>query len=153
MTARARRHAAVLLVRGLLLLVGSSPLWVPLARMVPELGWLTEVFEAWFALQCHLNGQRGLDSFGLGLAVCARCSGIYLGLALGALLVRPRLAPAVVRIWVLSAATLMLLDVSSEALGLRPSCAWGRLATGLLLAFPVAIVSVQAASERCQARC
>ena len=79
------------------------------------------------------------------LPVCFRCFGIYAGLGLGALVLRPRLGVWPLRIWVGLAALGMILDVASEHWGLRPE--WGplRLATGVLLAYPVGVALVWSA--------
>jgi uncharacterized membrane protein len=69
--------------------------------------------------------------------VCVRCFGIYLGLGLGALILRPHLSTWPLRIWVGFAAVVMVLDVWTELLGMRPESAWLRLLTGILLSYPV----------------
>jgi uncharacterized membrane protein len=91
--------------------------------------------DAWFAFQCHRDEVRSL-AFG---AVCTRCLGIYVGLALGALVLRPRLAPKRHLLWICVAASVLVLDVLSESLGLRPPSAPLRFATGLALAYPAGI--------------
>jgi uncharacterized membrane protein len=77
-----------------------------------------------------------------------RCTGIYLGLALGALIEKPLLSPVHVRLWVAVAALIMILDVVTEMLHMRP--AWGplRAFSGLFLAYPVAVALVNAARSR-----
>ena len=79
------------------------------------------------------------------LPVCSRCFGIYAGLGLGALVLRPRLRVWPLRIWVTFGVLLMLADVFTEALGWRPPLAWLRAATGVLLAYPVGATLVWAA--------
>jgi len=71
------------------------------------------------------------------LAVCARCSGIYFGLGLGAVLRRPRLSPRALRAWVIVGASLMLLDVALEEQGMHGGWPILRLLTGVLLSYPV----------------
>jgi uncharacterized membrane protein len=92
--------------------------------------------------------MRSLVLGGEPLPVCTRCLGIYLGLGLGALLLRPRLRVGPFRIWLLVGALLMLADVGSELLGLRPAWAPLRLLSGLVLAYPVGSSLVWAARGR-----
>jgi uncharacterized membrane protein len=132
-------------VRALLVMVGSSPLWVPFIQDVPGARFVARAFEAWFAFQCERDTGRSLFLRGLPMPVCTRCFGIYLGLLLGALVLRPRLGAPLARLWVAIAALLMLLDVLTEALRMRPQWAPLRIVTGLLLSYPVSISLVQAA--------
>ncbi len=126
--------------RGLLLTLGPLPFLPALLGRwahVPPVSWLG----AWFEFQC----QQAPARLAPGAAVCTRCLGLYVGLALGALLLRPRLRPALMRVWVGFASLLMLLDVASEQLDLRGPHPLFRLLTGLLLAFPVGVALVLAA--------
>ena len=133
------------LVRALLILAGVSP-WLPsLLSDVPVLGHLGTLVEAWFGLQCHRDPARALTIGPLALPVCARCFGIYAGLGLGALVLRPRLAPKFVRVWLYGAVVVMLLDVATELLEMRPPSAALRVATGLLLAWPISVALVDSA--------
>lgn len=47
------------------------------------------VARAWFALQCHRMPERSFDIYGLTMPVCARCTGIYAGVAFGAVVPLP----------------------------------------------------------------
>lgn len=119
------------------LLIASGPLpflpgWLEAHHALP---WLSRWLEAWFDFQCSRSPNRML----FDAAVCARCLGIYAGLGLGALLLRPKLAPLPLRIWVGAAALVMVLDVASETLGMRPPAPGFRLFTGILLAYPVGL--------------
>jgi uncharacterized membrane protein len=143
-----RRTALIAIV-----LFGLSPLLVLVLGRYPGASSLTALLDRWFALQCQRDTLRTARLFDAPLPVCTRCLGIYLGLALGALLGvagrfwRRRSAPArrfqpsgrKLLVWTLAAAVVMLLDVASECLGLRPELRWLRFATGLGLALPVAI--------------
>jgi uncharacterized membrane protein len=131
-----------------LVLVGSSPFWVPWLDHVPAFAWLARPFDAWFTLHCHREAERSLIAARLALPVCVRCASIYVGLALGAAIARPRLEPAHVRLWVGVAALVMVLDVLTEALQMRPEWAPLRAFTGLLLAYPVGAALVNAARAR-----
>jgi uncharacterized membrane protein len=91
----------------------------------------------WFGLHCQRDPARTLSVLGVPLAVCARCSGLYFGLGIGALLRWPLLSPRALRFWVLGAAALMLIDVALETRGIHGAWAAGRLLTGVLLAYPI----------------
>lgn len=123
----------------LLLSLGLWPLLPALSRAVPALAPLAATLEPWFDFHCERDPARSLSWGGTALAVCARCSGIYFGLGLGALLRRPQLSAARFRAWLIVAALLMLLDVASERLGLHGASSLVRLGTGLLLAYPLGV--------------
>ncbi len=67
------------------------------------------------------------------LPVCARCTGIYAGAALG-WLARGKWR----RNWMFLALGIVALDWSSEALGLRPAWAPVRVLTGAMLGYAAA---------------
>jgi uncharacterized membrane protein len=119
--------SAIALLPFLPLLLATAPGLAPLGRG----------FEVWFDLHCERDPARTLLLGGVPLAVCARCSGIYFGLGLGAALRRPHLSPRALRGWVLAAAAFMLLDVELERRGLHGPWSALRVLTGLLLAYPV----------------
>jgi uncharacterized membrane protein len=137
----------VTLLRVLLVLLGSAPVWVPLLERVPVLGSVTTALNGWFSFHCHREAARSLAVFGAPAVVCARCFGIYAGLFAGALIGRPELRPALLRLWVALAALVMLLDVLTEHLGMRPEWVPLRLVTGFLLAYPAAVAVVAAAQR------
>lgn len=117
--------------------IGLLPL-LPLAvAIVPELAGVARIFGVWFELHCERDPARTLLLDGVPLAVCARCSGIYFGLGLGATLHRPHLSPRALRGWVLTAAAIMLLDVELERRGLHDPWSALRVLTGVMLAYPV----------------
>jgi uncharacterized membrane protein len=132
-------------VRALLVTIGISPFLPWLLRDVPGLGYIGQAIDAWFSFQCHRDPARSLPWLGGSLPVCSRCFGVYTGLGLGALVVRPRLKVWPLRLWVLGAALLMLADVASEGLRMRPGSTVLRMATGMLLAYPVGAALVCAA--------
>jgi uncharacterized membrane protein len=138
--------------RGVLIFIGVSPFIPHLVEGVPVLGSIGAALDAWFSFQCQRDPARTLHFLGRLLPVCARCLGIYLGLGLGAVLLRPRLGVWPLRIWVGVAALVMLLDVWTEALGMRPPSAPLRLFTGLLLSYPVGAALVWSARELWPAR-
>ncbi len=135
-------------LRVLLVTVAALPLVPRLTRDIAGLSLLGELTLSWFCIQCQRDPTRALVFWGESLPVCARCTGIYLGFGLGALLLRPLLAPAWLRAWVALAGALMLLDVFSEAFGLRPAWAPLRTLSGALLSYPVGGALVRAARER-----
>ncbi|MCC6898929.1 MAG: DUF2085 domain-containing protein [Polyangiaceae bacterium] len=132
-------------VRAVLVLLGLSPIVLPFAAQVPGLRYLGWPLETWFAWQCHREVGRTFELFGQAMPVCSRCFGIYLGLGLGALVLRPRLDVWPLRIWVAFGAVAMILDVATEGLAMRPPSGWVRFATGLVLAYPVGTALVLAA--------
>jgi len=110
-----------------------------LTRAVPLTAPLERMFELWFDVHCERNVARTPSLWGVPFGVCVRCSGIYFGLGLGALLRRPQLSANQLRIWVAVGAALMLLDVTLEEQGLHGSWPTLRLMTGLLLSYPVGV--------------
>jgi uncharacterized membrane protein len=130
------RLAIELGLRALFLFVAVAPLLpVALARL-PLLGSLGAALDAWFVFQCERDPARTFA----GVDVCARCFGIYLGFGLGGALGLPALSLRAVQRWIAGASALLLLDVASEELGYRPAWAALRVATGLLLAYPVGLI-------------
>lgn len=119
--------------------LGVLPLLPVVSAALPALTPLERVASTWFDLHCHRDPARTLQLFGVPLAACARCSGIYFGLGLGALLRRPSLTPRQLRLWVVGAALLMMLDVLFEAHGLHGAWAGLRLCSGLVLGYPVGV--------------
>jgi uncharacterized membrane protein len=130
-----RRGSAFTLLRACFLALAVLPLLSTVAEKSPALGPLARPLEAWFAFQCERDPARTFEGF----SVCARCYGVYLGLALGALVQRPRIRPFQERVWLAVAALVMGLDVASEVLGMRPAFAPLRLATGVLLGYPASL--------------
>jgi len=134
-----------------LVAVALLPFVPRLTRAIPGLSLLGELTLRWFGFQCQRDAARSLVFLGEALPVCARCSGIYLGFGLGALLLRPRLRPTWLRAWVLLASALMLPDVLSEACGFRPAWAPLRVLSGAILSYPVGVAVVHAARQRWRA--
>jgi uncharacterized membrane protein len=124
-------------VRLALVLLGVAPFLPRLLAGIPLLEWVGDGCDAWFAFQCHRESGRSPQLFGAVMPVCARCFGIYFGLGLGALILRPRLTAWPLRIWVALAGLLMVGDVVTEHLGLRPAWSTVRLLSGVLLSYPV----------------
>jgi uncharacterized membrane protein len=135
------------LVRSFLIVIGLSPLWAPVFGSLPVLDSAAELLDAWFALQCQRDSARSFAPFATALPVCSRCVGIYLGLALGAIVARPRLTGRQLLTWTLGAATLMLLDVGTELWSLRPASGVLRSFTGGALSFPIAAVLARSSGK------
>lgn len=131
-------RGAALAVRLLLVAVGFAPFVPALAAHFTALRGLGRALDAWFAFQCERDSARML---GVG-AVCARCLGLYVGLGLGALIGRPRLATPRLELWLAGAALAMGADVATEALGWRAPWALLRFATGLALAYAAGVIVV-----------
>ncbi|HEX6274123.1 MAG TPA: DUF2085 domain-containing protein [Polyangiaceae bacterium] len=131
-------------LRALLVFGGIAPFLPAWTEGIPGLAGFGRALDAWFSFQCHREAAR---SFGAS-AVCTRCLGIYVGLALGALLVRPRLAPKAHVLWMLAASVALVADVVSEALGIRASSAPLRFVTGFALAYPAGVSLVRAFTQR-----
>jgi uncharacterized membrane protein len=121
------------------------PMLTVLSALLPALVPLERMADVWFDLHCHRDPARTPQLWGAPLAVCARCSGIYFGLGLGAALRWPALTPRQIRLWVLAGALVMAGDVLLEARGIHGPWSGLRLLTGLSLAYPVgcALVSRQ----------
>lgn len=124
-------------IRSLLVFAGLIPFLPGLLEGVPGLSIVGQWIDAWLELQCGRDPGRMLP---MG-AACARCLGIYVGLALGALVVRPRLPVGVLLRLTLGGLALLALDVGSEALLDRPAWAPLRVATGLAFAHPAGVLA------------
>ena len=100
-----------------------------------ELGGQT-IYQA-FSSACHQIPERSFYVAGHPLAVCARCTGLYAGLAAGVLLfplVRPlRSAETPARLWLLIAAAPTVLDFSLGFFGIWQNTHYSRFVTGALL--------------------
>jgi uncharacterized membrane protein len=132
---RAARWLGIALLSSVALL----PLLPLLAHSWPLLRPLERLAAVWFDFHCERDPARTPSLAGVAFGVCARCSGIYFGLGLGAFVRRPRLTPVALRSWVALAAAFMLADVTLERWGLHGSWTAVRTATGLLLAYPVGV--------------
>jgi len=95
-----------------------------------------------FAPLCHQQPDRAILVGEAPLAVCARCTGLYLGLALGgwlAMLVR-RAGRRPTGYLLLAALALPAIDGISGWLGIWSSGPLLRAGTGLLAAFPLTLL-------------
>lgn len=135
-----QRTWVMLSLRAAMVLFGLSPLWVPLVRPLPVLGTVAGLADSWFALQCARVPERTL----LTNAVCVRCLGVYLGLVAGAALAWPRLRAPLLIVWLMFACLVMVLDVATEALDMRPPWAPLRAITGAALGYVAALLVCRA---------
>jgi uncharacterized membrane protein len=99
-----------------------------------------------FSGVCHQIPERSFHVAGHTFAVCARCTGLYAGLALGILLfplVRSlRSAETPARLWLFIAAAPTVLDFSLGFLGVWPNTHFSRAVTGALLGAVAALFIV-----------
>ncbi|HTZ58299.1 MAG TPA: DUF2085 domain-containing protein [Acidobacteriaceae bacterium] len=108
--------------------IAVAPLEAPLlAGSHPVAAWLIRSF---FSRLCHQNPVRSFTLAGSPVAVCVRCLGIYLGVAMGTLLRVPRTTA----IRCLAATLLLnLLDAGSGILAWHGNLPLTRFLLGLLL--------------------
>lgn len=124
------------------------------ALLLVSLGWLAAIFAAPVLLTdghplsaiviyqslsgiCHQIPDRSFHLYGFPLAVCSRCTGIYVGFVVGLMLypfvrsLRNQTMPA--RHWLIAAGLPMLIDFGGGYLGLFKNTFVSRAATGGLL--------------------
>lgn len=98
-----------------------------------------------FRMMCHGRVERCLELFGVPMPICARCTGIYLGLFAGLFAFRliPLLRERVMRSVAFIAVIPLALDGLTQLVGLRESVNPLRIATGVIagLAFGLWILS------------
>jgi uncharacterized membrane protein len=127
-------------VRALLVFSGIAPFLPRALEGLTGLDAFGRLLDVWFSFQCHRDEARSL----VMSAVCTRCLGVYVGLALGALALRPKLEPKKHLAWVAISAVVLVADVLTEAFGWRPAWAPLRFTTGFALAYPVGVSIVTA---------
>lgn len=110
-------------------------------------GWAAPLLYAVFDPVCHQIAERSFHLWNEPLAVCHRCTGLYLGFTLGILIwpFLPRAAAA--RLlgrprWILAFSAPLAIDVLLVA-----NSAGSRVLTGLVAAFPVALLALAAAAQ------
>ncbi|WP_433930241.1 DUF2085 domain-containing protein [Sorangium cellulosum] len=124
--------------RGALVLLGALPWCIPLARSRLPLGELGAALDRLFVPMCHRVPERSLAIEGVLMPLCSRCAGIFAGVAAGAAIARPRLAMTAWRPILVAISAMMVVDVATQDLGLRPVWHATRLATGLAFGYAVA---------------
>jgi uncharacterized membrane protein len=85
-----------------------------------------------FSGLCHQIPERSFVIAGFPFAVCHRCFGVYLGLALGSFLNIPIGSPRCRRVWALAATAPLLVDVALSRAGFGGGTPGIRFLTGLL---------------------
>jgi uncharacterized membrane protein len=111
-----------------MILIATAATWA-LAHGAPR--WI-----AWpFRFVCHGIPSRCFVLWGIAMPICARCSGVYAGIAIGCALfaiapfLRRRLFPSLLAIAMLIP---LALDGTTQLFGLRESTNGLRVVTGLL---------------------
>ena len=102
-----------------------------------------------FSRICHQAPGRVFTLSGYLLAVCHRCSGIYLGFFLGSFLRNPWMHRSLGsrRNWILAAAALLALDALAPSCGLWTNTPGTRFCTGLLFGIVASSLLVQGIAE------
>lgn len=130
------------------LLIGCVA-WLALVAVPPLLAWtgsgLAALPHALLHTVCHQIPERSFHWLGAPLAACHRCTGLYVGFTLGVAL-WPHLRGAAARLdanprWIAAFFVPLLVDV---LVGNTPM---SRFATGLVAAFPVALLPLLAIRE------
>ncbi|MGK3984985.1 DUF2085 domain-containing protein [Sorangium sp. So ce136] len=135
-------------VRYALVLLGALPWCIPLARSRLPLGELGAALDRFFVPMCHRLPERSLALEGVMMPICSRCAGIFAGVAAGAVIARPRLKMTAWRPILIAISALMVVDVATQDLGLRPVWHATRLATGLAFGYAVAAAFVAQLARR-----
>ncbi|MDQ5835666.1 MAG: DUF2085 domain-containing protein [Acidobacteriota bacterium] len=138
-SARASRRAAcwawVAVLAGAAALLGMI-VGAPLARARGSL-LLSQVFYEFFRPACHQMPERSFYVAGYPLAVCARCTGLYVGalagVALYPLLRRLTRTDTPPRVWLILAAVPTTVDFALGFFRVWENTHWSRFSTALLL--------------------
>ncbi len=103
-----------------------------------------------FRLMCHGIERRCLVLFGVPMPICARCTGIYIGLFAGvmAFVLVPAVNERLLRLSMYVLAIPMALDGITQAVRLRESTNPLRLATGFVAAFAFGMWALSAIGAR-----
>lgn len=137
---RARARARVLAwFRGLLVFLGLLPWLLPVARARLPLGVFGQGVDLAFFTMCHRRPARTLFFEGVAMPLCSRCAGIFLGVAIAAVIGRPLLSLRAWRWAFAGACALMIADVVTQDLGLHPVWHPTRIATGILVGYGMVI--------------
>jgi uncharacterized membrane protein len=139
------RFAALALVAVSTAILGGSVLCAWLISR----GWGMQ-WRVIFRLVCHGIPSRCLLLFGVPMPICARCTAIYGGLIVGALLsgLMPDMRERTARIVVALAALPMAIDGGTQLIRLRESTNELRLETGLVAGIAIALWALTAVRAR-----
>ena len=127
------------------LILGASSLCAWAISMGASMRW-----RVLFRVLCHGIETRCLMMFGVPMPICARCTGIYIGLFAGivAFVIYPLVEERVMRVVLYAAAVPMLIDGLTQAAGLRESTNPLRLVTGFAAGFMFAAWALSAIERR-----
>jgi uncharacterized membrane protein len=137
-TTAARAHARARILawfRGVLVFVGLLPWLLPFARAWIPLGKVGIAIDLVFFSMCHRRPARTLLFEGVAMPLCSRCAGIFLGVALAALIARPILTLRAWRWAFVVACALMVTDVVTQDLHIHPVWHPTRILTGVLVGY------------------
>ena len=103
-----------------------------------------------FRVLCHGISTRCLQLFETPMPICARCTGIYLGMLAGliAFMVLPPIQERIVRVTLYAAALPMAIDGITQAMGLRESTNGLRVVTGFVAAIVFGLWVLEAVENR-----
>lgn len=137
---RARIRAKIVAwFRGVLVLVGLLPWALPFARAKLPIGDLGAAIDMVFFTMCHRRPARTLAFEGVAMPLCSRCAGIFLGVAIGAVIGRPLMSLRAWRWAFAGACALMLADVVTQDLGIHPVWHPTRILTGVIVGYGMVI--------------
>lgn len=107
------------------------------------------VISFFFSPFCHQSADRSFMLLGFPLAVCQRCSGIYIGLFIGSILDSAWLhrSSALRRRWIIAATIPLALDALLPYCGLWASTDFSRFITGLCFGIFAAFLLVRGIGE------
>ncbi|MFO0587601.1 MAG: DUF2085 domain-containing protein [Polyangiaceae bacterium] len=137
---RARTRAKIVAwLRGALVFSGVLPWVLPFARARLPLGQIGVQLDLVFFSMCHRRAARTLVFEGVAMPLCSRCAGIFLGVAIAAVIARPIVTLKTWRALFAVACALMLTDVVTQDLGIHPVWHATRIASGLLVGYLMVI--------------
>jgi len=131
--------------------VGGLGLVVAAPWLAHRGSWLAPLLYAIFEPVCHQIAERSFHLWHEPLAVCHRCTGLYLGFVLG-IAIWPSFPTAASRL--LARPRVILLFAAPLAIDalLIANTAASRFVTGLVAAFPVALLALAAVDQLVEAR-
>jgi uncharacterized membrane protein len=118
---------AQLALRVALVVAAFAPFVIPL---LPE-GLIRSLLDLAYWPACHRLPERTLALGGVLMPLCSRCAGVFAGLGVAALVPRLPLSLRAHGVATGAATLVMLVDVVTQDLALRPLWHTTRLATGL----------------------
>lgn len=99
---------------------------------------------------CHGMASRSLEMFGTLMPICARCTGVYLGMLVGILTfaAMPWIEGRLLKPMMLIALVPIAVDGVTQALGFRESTNALRVVTGFVAAFAFGIWALNAVERK-----